>query len=174
MTAASSVCSATLTGRSACNWQSSCLLFTIELMHHLASRPPRKTTPQWIVVLAGMTVLLSTAVSCRGDDDDGFYLDGTYHCCAKGEGRSCCGGLARQLCYEFGAYGDCTHEGEEHGAKIPCTKCCSGLKEVAPARLFDESCTRLNPIGDERVCSRCGDNVCGVGESRCNCPSDCR
>jgi hypothetical protein len=52
--------------------------------------------------------------------------------------------------------------------------CCAGLE---PLRVFKGSVLRLDECvpepGGAAVCGRCGDGRCGVGETACNCPSDC-
>lgn len=70
------------------------------------------------------------------------------------------------------APGECMPEGEIINAG---DVCCPGLIETAPIFLEDEGwgdCLPL-PCGDCAVCTRCGNGVCGLGESYCNCEMDC-
>ncbi len=51
-------------------------------------------------------------------------------------------------------------------------ECCEGLKGLGAFRVeADGSCTALE--GGSFCTSKCGDNTCGEGENKCNCPEDC-
>ncbi len=54
--------------------------------------------------------------------------------------------------------------------------CCPGLIQIGAVFLADENDIHSNCIDapcDCFVCSRCGNGVCGAGESHCNCEADC-
>ena len=66
----------------------------------------------------------------------------------------------------------------EAAAKYP-SKCCKGLSFVSNSNLYDKNCNKLKgldmPIGGPiQVCTKCGDGKCGTGETKCNCPKDCK
>lgn len=48
-------------------------------------------------------------------------------------------------------------------------KCCEGLIAVTCPPEGEDALKKTQP-----VCTNCGDGKCGLGETRCNCPSDCR
>jgi hypothetical protein len=49
--------------------------------------------------------------------------------------------------------------------------CCPGLVEVT---YYQDTTSCTNPAGASLiVCTACGDQSCGLGENRCNCPKDC-
>jgi hypothetical protein len=102
------------------------------------------------------------------------YLQGVYRCCAKGEGRACCGEMTGK-CFEYGgAIGECSAEGETVEAKEICTHCCAGLTRAeisAPAATTGE-CESVGPPS-LFVCVHCGDGVCSEDENVCNCDEDC-
>ncbi|MDP2950756.1 MAG: hypothetical protein Q8N55_00050 [bacterium] len=56
------------------------------------------------------------------------------------------------------------------------TECCAGL--IAIGHYTDKSitsgCYSLPMPGSGSVCTYCGNGVCGLGENKCNCPSDCK
>ena len=55
------------------------------------------------------------------------------------------------------------------------TECCEGLKSITYSGLYDENCDFVALVGGpSEVCTRCGDGQCGKGETKCNCPEDCR
>jgi len=60
-------------------------------------------------------------------------------------------------------------------AEIPC---CSGLIARPNVSEFKSDCSpKYKPLDENTpipgMCIRCGDGVCGTGESKCNCPIDC-
>lgn len=109
------------------------------------------------------------------------YDDGVYHCCAPGQGDSCCAGHAQGECFAYGGiYGDCTSEGAELDARVICGLCCEGLTEVEPMSLTNQpfpgyppGCGPSGGIPSIHLCVRCGDGVCAAWENRCICPQDC-
>lgn len=52
--------------------------------------------------------------------------------------------------------------------------CCSGLTSVSPADIFDSVCNIIGSQQHIEACVRCGNEVCGKGENKCNCPADCK
>ena len=117
-----------------------------------------------------------------GDADAGFEMRGAARCCLEGFGTSCCDGLSPDSCDEYGGfYGRCIPEGESYEGKVLCAKCCDGLIRAGSNVLGDAippEVDRLKPGCDPGatsrvVCLRCGDGVCGTGETYCNCPRDC-
>ena len=73
---------------------------------------------------------------------------------------------------------NCLKEGEIGQPTAALAKeCCSGLKSVNQINVYDTSCN-LTPEAQiahrlDYVCTACGNGVCGLGENKCNCPSDC-
>ncbi|MFH1358785.1 MAG: hypothetical protein ABIH37_02775, partial [archaeon] len=74
---------------------------------------------------------------------------------------------------------DCVKEGETFGTYLgpgmEPSICCDGLTSISIFFLGEEGggneCIR---VSDSAVCTKCGiDDVCGLGENRCNCPQDC-
>ena len=67
----------------------------------------------------------------------------------------------------------------EH-VKHMATECCAGLEEIGYAGYYDETCnTGPGPVamsagGPGGTCANCGNGICGLGETRCNCPEDCK
>lgn len=118
----------------------------------------------------------------QGDSGGGYEMVGVYRCCAPGTGTSCCEGVDAGMCFQHGGiYGDCIGEGEVFEAKVICSRCCDGLTRVPDFRPGDASPPEVDGLpegcdgfGDSAfVCLRCGDGVCGIGETHCNCPEDC-
>lgn len=66
---------------------------------------------------------------------------------------------------------DCVVEGEIGSAFLP-VNCCPGLLPATVSEVLpDNSCMS---ISDVYVCiQECGDDNCGLGENKCNCPLDC-
>lgn len=82
------------------------------------------------------------------------------------------------VCVDVG----CLGEGETSpGAISPeytdhmATECCGGLKLITPSNLYDENCNFVALMGGPSgVCTMCSDGQCGKGETKCNCPDDCK
>jgi hypothetical protein len=131
-----------------------------------------------------------TTPSSPGDGDGGapapgaYETEGIYRCCGPDAGTSCCAGTAQGTCFEYGGtYKGCRKAGEQYEGKVNCARCCPGLTRVNILELGD----KLPPATDQLpegcdlgaasisigVCIACGDGVCGVAESFCNCPEDC-
>jgi hypothetical protein len=157
----------------------SALVLGLLLLTGCGSKSPRIETPD-----AGETIdeVPIDAGSSEVDAGTGRYRQGVYLCCAKGEGRTCCppdtlpdpSTNRSATCFEYGGVTrDCTHEGHTMSARDICSKCCDGTKRleaVAPGK--DGTCEEYAPPGIF-ICGACGDAICGPGENRCNCPSDC-
>jgi hypothetical protein len=68
---------------------------------------------------------------------------------------------------------DCILEGKGGGVYPGMKGCCKGLTAIG--------CDRPNELGKCLTsacvggfsCTKCGDNECGLGENKCNCPKDC-
>jgi hypothetical protein len=55
----------------------------------------------------------------------------------------------------------------------PGYNCCPGLKPIAPVVPDkNNNCPTTILLGSS-ICTKCGDGTCGLGENKCNCPSDC-
>ncbi|MDD4352307.1 MAG: S-layer homology domain-containing protein [Candidatus Gracilibacteria bacterium] len=68
---------------------------------------------------------------------------------------------------------ECTAEGDMYALYPGALLCCEGLVPIGPMEpLLDGNCPD-EPIVGAAVCTACGDEVCGLGENKCNCPSDC-
>jgi hypothetical protein len=65
---------------------------------------------------------------------------------------------------------DCLMEGEE--SRNPEARCCNGKEKVPFFMQGNVDCTIVNVTGG--ICINCGDKKCGIGETTCNCPRDCR
>ncbi len=77
---------------------------------------------------------------------------------------------------------DCVEEGIKFSAREATLRCCEGLVRSEAYRESQDRELKLGdlirgcePAGppDIKVCTRCGDAVCGPGENRCNCLADC-
>lgn len=54
-------------------------------------------------------------------------------------------------------------------------ECCEGLKFITYSGYFDDNCERTLLVGaPSAVCAKCGDGQCKEGETKCNCPEDCK
>ncbi|MDP2951140.1 MAG: hypothetical protein Q8N55_02020 [bacterium] len=52
--------------------------------------------------------------------------------------------------------------------------CCTGLTKITTTAGGDNSCDSAGyTSGEIFTCTYCGNGVCGLGENKCNCPSDC-
>ncbi len=52
--------------------------------------------------------------------------------------------------------------------------CCEGLKAYGNYKInSDGDCIPVIEYGKHLVCINCGNNICGLGENVCNCPTDC-
>lgn len=144
---------------------------------HTMLRPRHVILGAFILCLGASCKSAGTSDASTQDDaaaETGRYMDGVYRCCAKGEGRECCGELSTTMCYEFGGlYGDCRAEGELLEGKISCAKCCPGLEEATTYMPPEDGGVCEPGVVSLRVCIRCGDGACGKGEDRCTCPADC-
>ena len=66
----------------------------------------------------------------------------------------------------------CVAEGESVPVVPGAPECCKGLVKI-PCDKPDGNGVCQGCAG-AAVCAACGDNVCGLGENVCNCPSDCK
>lgn len=126
--------------------------------------------------------LILLSVGCGGTPEPGpgEWDDGPYHCCAEGDGTSCCGGYEQGMCFQNGGVlGRCAQAGEMVEGKDICALCCDGLDWTEPLERtgamiegYPDGCEPSTPpsLG---VCVACGDGVCGPGENDCVCPDDC-
>jgi hypothetical protein len=104
--------------------------------------------------------------------------------------RVCCGQpgeLAGSNCVPRQVIDDnlahCVTEGQTFDAKMSSLGlfCCSGLTRseayfttdaaTSPDPTLPAGCG--SPPPSIKICTRCGNGVCGDGENRCNCPADC-
>ena len=69
---------------------------------------------------------------------------------------------------------NCIRKGKlGHSAlNLPC--CDKNLKKIENPRFWSEPDGICYPNVGAFICINCGNNVCGVGESFCNCPDDCK
>ena len=51
--------------------------------------------------------------------------------------------------------------------------CCQGLKKISEGMGVDTEGKCQQALDAGFVCAKCGDGRCGIGENKCNCPSDC-
>jgi len=73
---------------------------------------------------------------------------------------------------------DCLEEGEIGQPTAALGKdCCVGLKPVNQTNVYDATCNLTADAQSahrlDYVCVACGNNECGLGENKCNCPADC-
>jgi hypothetical protein len=86
--------------------------------------------------------------------------------------RTCCGAPGERPGF------NCVSWGETANVKH-FVLCCRDLTYISISQPIVEptrdsgTCTDLPPIDTDRICSRCGNGECGMGENRCNCPADC-
>jgi hypothetical protein len=102
----------------------------------------------------------------------------------------CCGKPGERVgnnCYDRALIemnlANCAPEGSGIDARFQSfgERCCDGLKWVEAFQPTDgggdpnlsAGCRSFAP-GSLKICARCGNEVCGPGENRCNCPADCR
>ncbi len=90
--------------------------------------------------------------------------------CSGGNGTSDAGACGEAGCGKADA-GNCSGEDKQFFAKQLGAACCAGLTRIAGTEAVDGGCSQVPP--DLFVCTRCGNGLCGPGESRCNCPNDC-
>jgi hypothetical protein len=77
-------------------------------------------------------------------------------------------------CIEEGEFGPSAGINPEWLGHLP-TKCCEGLISVSYSGLYDENCNLTQIVGaPSMACTKCGDGQCGKGETKCNCPQDCK
>jgi hypothetical protein len=70
----------------------------------------------------------------------------------------------------------CLGEGKGGGSPILSKLdlgCCPGLKKISADMGVDAQGVCRQAIDGGVVCAKCGDGKCGIGENKCNCPSDC-
>lgn len=67
----------------------------------------------------------------------------------------------------------CRGEGQDRDAKDLSQPCCPGLRAISSAQPLANGRCESSAPPSVQVCTRCGDNVCGVGENTCNCAQDC-
>ncbi|MBU2635217.1 hypothetical protein KJ841_01935 [Patescibacteria group bacterium] len=72
----------------------------------------------------------------------------------------------------------CVKEGQEFSPDpfpdiFKKVRCCWGLTpKIAAIAEDDGSCSY--PLCNCYICIKCGDNICGNYENKCNCPADCK
>lgn len=72
----------------------------------------------------------------------------------------------------------CVKEGEYYGGMTyspDYRECCEGLTSVYSGLQFDNRTGKCDegPTDGPVICIKCGDGICGKGENKCNCASDC-
>ena len=127
-------------------------------------------------------LLLSLLLACDSPSP-GEWDDGVYHCCAPGEGSTCCGGYEQGMCFaDGGVLGECAQAGGNVEGKDICAYCCDGLTRsdgsLPSDEVFEgypEGCGPGNMPPSLFVCLDCGDGVCDAasGENFCSCEADC-
>lgn len=67
----------------------------------------------------------------------------------------------------------CVKEGEMFGRPVSMDtlSCCPGLKAIYHIEENNSVCGQA--ATDVSICANCGNDVCGLGENKCNCPADC-
>lgn len=133
----------------------------------------------------------------RHGSDEASYPDGVNTCCGKGGGLTCCtaaaglqgyeilsdGGIVKHgdhpghteaNCFQYGGgLGACTVEGDVLERRDICSVCCLELLPI-DTYCAGGPCVPGGPFAPSiKVCTRCGDGQCGLGESHGNCPQDC-
>jgi len=94
----------------------------------------------------------------------GFKMLGSQY---KDDCNTCGCTLLGPVCTLLGCL-DCVKEGET-GNIFDEEACCEGLDSKSKYDL--DSCIALP--NDEFTCINCGNEECGLGENKCNCPEDC-
>ncbi len=123
-----------------------------------------------IIVGAGLFVYLAESppeeskepISCKDSLDCPLQMKCENHVCVD------------VGCIEEGGMGPSAGINPEWLDHLP-TECCRGLKSIKYFKLYDENCN-FKPMegAPSIVCTKCGDGQCGKGETKCNCPEDCR
>ena len=117
----------------------------------------QSTTTTTTTTIQTTTIVITTILEC----DDSGDCPSEMKC-------------ENNVCVDVG----CAEEGEglpgaistEHMA----TECCEGLIEILPSIYFDENCEPVYITGGPGpVCTKCGNGICGIEETKCNCPEDC-
>ncbi|MBW3012451.1 hypothetical protein KY311_04650, partial [Candidatus Woesearchaeota archaeon] len=67
---------------------------------------------------------------------------------------------------------ECIKEGGTRAVSPEAPPCCSGLTAIGCEKP-DERGECTEACVGATFCTKCGDQVCGAGENKCNCPSDC-
>lgn len=65
----------------------------------------------------------------------------------------------------------CLAEGEDYEALDTTVRCCWGTTPIPVEAPEGGYC--VSPSTSRLVCTLCGDDSCGAGETICNCPQDC-
>lgn len=92
--------------------------------------------------------------------NDFYCADCGNGTCTLGENKSNC----PTDCYDDSM--TCLSEGETYPASSDINKCCGNLTNVKNT-CFDSG------LSTYWTCTKCGDNICGFGEDKYNCPTDC-
>lgn len=66
----------------------------------------------------------------------------------------------------------CVPEGQTMPV-YPGYRCCEGLTAISTAKPDGNGNCPIQPPLGASVCTKCGNNICGPGENKCNCPKDC-
>jgi len=52
------------------------------------------------------------------------------------------------------------------------SQCCGGLAKIIESSAYSSDCSAITTNANS-ICTNCGNTLCGLGESKCNCPRDC-
>ena len=55
----------------------------------------------------------------------------------------------------------------------PGYRCCEGLEPITTAKPDENGNCPTQPLLGASICTKCDNNICGLGENKCNCPKDC-
>lgn len=96
--------------------------------------------------------------------------------------RQCCLGLVEDrvsrsysICRKPEKSAECIDEGSTLFPNDG-NKCCAGLRSEWNYEMLEDGDCKIiqGTLGHQRICIKCRDGICGIGENGCNCPQDCK
>lgn len=67
----------------------------------------------------------------------------------------------------------CKQEGGVISWQDSSSQCCGGLAKIIESSAYSFDCSAVL-MSANSICTNCGNTLCGLGESKCNCPYDCK
>ncbi|MBM4352197.1 MAG: hypothetical protein FJ109_00130 [Deltaproteobacteria bacterium] len=95
-------------------------------------------------------------------------------CDGKSYGNECeMAKASMSMAYKGECKVECVEEGETFVDFDPAGKCCGGLPAIEACKPSEDNKSCVCDKVATHVCVHCGNKMCGLGESWCNCPGDC-